>query len=179
MKFGDSDALAFELSDGRMELWAQLDSTGDTVQGRIVSRRVDTKIDLTSNPKIANTVIAKNLKESLAAVDRVEVDATFAGTWADMDVSVSTNLTQTLKAGMSQAIAAQVSETRASLNAKLNETYQTQMAELQTFVTNEQTQARTLVAKADTTIQEFSEKILGESGAAESYLGRLRGFQLK
>ena len=179
MKIGDSDSLAFELTDGRMELWAQLDSTGDTVQGRIVSRRVDTKIDLQSNPKVADTVIARDLRNSLANVDRVEIDATFAGTWADMDVSVSTNLTQSLKSGINQAVVAQITATRASLNAKLNETYQAQMTELQTFMASEQTQARTLVAKADTTIQEFSDKVLGESSAAESYLGRLRGFQLK
>jgi uncharacterized protein (TIGR03545 family) len=179
MRMGDADSFALEVSGGRMELWAQLDSTGDTVQGRVVSRRVDTKIDLQSSPKIAKTAIVTNLSETLAAVDRLEIDANFVGTWADMDIAISTNLTQMLKTGMNQAIAAQVTASRDELTAKLNETYTAQMEELQSFVNKEQAQARSLLAKADSTVQEFSEKVLSETGAAESYLGRLRNLQLK
>jgi len=179
MSFGDSDNLALDVTNGRMEVWAQLDLSGETLQGRLVSRRVETNIDLRTSPKIAQTAIITNLKNTLADVDRVEVDASFTGTWSDMDISISTNLTQILKTGIDQAVAAQISETRQQLTAKLGETYQTQMADLQTFVSKEQTEARKLLAKADATIQEFSEKVLGESGAADVYLGRLRGIGLK
>ncbi len=179
MSFGDSDRLALDVSNGRMELWAQVEVMGDTLQGRLVSRRVETNIDLRTDPKIASTAIVSNLKNTLANVDRVEVDASFTGSWSDMDVSISTNLTQILKTGIDQAIAAQIAETRQQLTAKLAETYQAQMADLQTFVSKEQTEARKLLAKADTTIQEFSEKVLSESGAADVYLGRLRGIGLK
>jgi len=179
LKIGDSDSLALDMTDGRMELWAQLNATGDQLQGRLVSRRVGTTIGVQSNSKIAGSALVSGLKQSLASVDRVEIDAAFNGTWSDMNVSISSNLTQVFKTGMDQAVAAQVTATRNELASKLNETYQDQMADLQTFLAGEQTQARQLVAKADATIQELSAKVLSETGAADAYLGRLRGSLLK
>jgi len=179
LKIGDSDSISLEMQNGRLELWAQLDAKGSQMQGRLVSRRVGTSIDVVSSAEAADTVLVSSLKRSLSSVDRVEVDASFNGSWDDMNVEISTNLTQVFKSGMDQAIAAQLTATRAELASKLNATYQAQMADLQTFLTAEQTQARNLVAKADSTIQELSTKILSESGSADAYLGRLRGGVLK
>lgn len=179
LSLGDRDSIALSMRDGRMELWAQLDATDDYLRGRLVSRRVGTNISVQSNSEVSGSALVSSLKQSLAAVDRVEVDAAFDGTWADMNVAISTNLTQVFKTGMDQAIAAQVTATRSELAAKLNATYQTQMDELQAYLASEQTQARNLIAKADATIQDLSAKVLSETGAADAYLGRLRGGLLK
>lgn len=178
-KLSDSRNVALDIRHGRMEVWAELNTVGEQLQGRLVSRRVGTKIHLQGDADVASGSVLSSLNRSLAGVDRVEVDAAFAGTWADMDVAISTNLTQVMKAGMDQAVAAQVMATRAQLAAKLNDTYQVQMAELQSFVAAEQTQARDSIARADTTIQTLSEKVRTQSGSAEAYLGRLRGSGLK
>ncbi len=179
LELGDRESIGFDVCDGRLEVWADLHTVGDQLQGRLVSRRVGAKIELQASPHLSQTALVSNFKHTMSSVDRLEIDAAFSGTWDDMTVAVSTNLTQVLKTGMEKAVAAQSMVTRAELTAKLNQTYQTQVEDLQKFAATEQTQARDLLAKADTTIQAFSDKVRKESGGPDAYLGSLRGGELK
>jgi uncharacterized protein (TIGR03545 family) len=179
IQLGDRDSVSLDVHDGRMEVWAEVNMVGNDLQGRLVSRRLGSKIDLQSSPSMANSVVVSNLKNTLSDVDRLEFDATFVGTWTDLNVDISTNLAQVMKTGMERAVAAQAMVTRAELTAKLDATYQTQVAELQSFMAAEQSQARNLVAKADKTIQSYSEKVVNESTSPEFYLGRLRSGEFK
>ncbi len=176
---GTPGTAAIELQGGRMELWAHVDSCGDVVQGRLVSRRIDTTIDVRGGADSMNTPLATHLRESLAGVDRVEADANFTGSWNDMAVSISTNLTQPLGTAIDRAAVAQSMTVRAKLAATLEDTYRKQLGELQNLLSIEQNQARQSLAKADATMQQFSDKVLTESRAADAYLGRLRTPTLK
>jgi len=180
VQIGNEQSLELDMREGRMELWAQVDMSGDQIQGRIVSRRIETKIDLRcEQPLMRGTTLVSSLAQSLRSVDRVEIDAAFHGSWTAMDVAISTNLTQLLKGGVERAIDAQLTATKLQVSAKINESYQAQVAELQTFIAGEQNQARSLVAKADQKLQDLSDRILKETGSADVYLGRLRGSLMK
>ncbi len=175
VRLGESDSIELEMVDGRMELWVQLDSTGDRMHGRLVSRRVDTAIELRSDTRIADTPMVATLRNTLAGIDRVEVDAGFRGTWDNFDVTVSTNVTAILRNAMRQALAAQIESTRVQAHQQIDQIYEGQIGELQEWLATQQSAARNQLAKADSTIQDISRKVIQETGSAEAYLGRLRG----
>ncbi len=176
---GDANSTSIDLQGGRLELWAQVDVSGDVLQGRVVSRRVDTTLVVQSDAAQADSPLVSNLRKSLGTVDRVETDATFTGAWTDMAVTISSNLSQVLNSGLENAVAAETSAIRKQLASKATGAYETQLSELKAFLSNEHLLARESLAKADTTLQQFSEKVMNETRSAEVYLGRLRASDLK
>ncbi|WP_164104600.1 TIGR03545 family protein [Candidatus Laterigemmans baculatus] len=173
-RLGNRDA-SLVVDGGRLELWVDLQSVGNRIEGRLVSKQTGTKLDLATNEKLQDTVIIRSLKESLAKIDHVDVDATFAGTWRSIDLEVQTNLTSGLSRGVQLAVEAQLEATRAKLVAQVERVHQQQMQALQEWVNEQQIDARTLLAETQASIDAASQKLVGELGAPEAYLGRLRG----
>ena len=97
IRLGDKDDAGISIKGGQRELWVQVRTENDQIEGRLVSKQTGVKMDLNVDSKYAGTAAVKSLRESLAAVDRIEVDARFQGTWRDLDMNLNTNLGQILR----------------------------------------------------------------------------------
>lgn len=174
MQLGDADDAAIAVNGGHRELWVQIRTEGDAIEGRLVSKQTGIQMDLAVDPKYAHTAAATSLKDSLAAVERIEIDANFSGTWKDIDLKLNTNLGQILHRASQDAINGQIRESQAKLAAKIEQAHSEQAVELQNWLSTHQGEALNLLAKADKAIEEMSRKVLDESGEADAVLGRLR-----
>jgi len=174
LRIGSSDAIDLNIRDGKTELWVQLTSRGQQIEGRLVSRRMGTRIDLEGPPKIAQTPMFTTLQKTFATVDRIEIDANFIGTWHDPEFAINTNLTDVLSSGVRDAATGQIAATRQKMESVVDRVYTEQVEQLQSWLTNQQDQAVELLAKADNTVQDLSRKLMEETNKADAYLGRLR-----
>lgn len=172
---GDDNDAGIAIRGGHRELWIQVRTENNQIEGRLVSKQTGMKIDLSVDAKYAGSAAIKSLQNSLSGVDRIEIDARFAGTWGDIQLNVNTNLGQILRRATQDAIDGQVRETKQQLAAKIDEAYREQTRELQDWLGSRQNEARELMASADRSIEEMSKKVLDEVGDADAYLGRLRG----
>lgn len=174
IRLGSNDTIDLDIRDGRIEWWVELQTQGEQLRGRLVSRRVDTRIDLDAPERISRSVMFTSLQGTLASIDQVQVEATLTGTWQDPEVAIQTNLTEILKTGVREAAQQQLVDTRKRLESELDQAYAKQLRELQDWLASQQTQANELVAKANRTVQEAQGKIVAETQKADAYLGRLR-----
>jgi uncharacterized protein (TIGR03545 family) len=174
MRVGDPKDAAITIQGGRRELWVQIRTENDQIEGRLVSKQTDIDMQLAVDPKFANSAAVGSLRQSLAGVDRIEIDARFGGTWRNIDLNVNTNLGKVLRHAYQDAIAGQVRETKAQLAAKVDQVHREQTQALQQWLGSRQDEARELLASADRSIEEMSKKVLNEVGDADAYLGRLR-----
>ncbi|MCH5372998.1 MAG: TIGR03545 family protein, partial [Planctomycetes bacterium] len=175
MRLGDQEDAGIMIQGGQRELWVQVRKENDRIEGRLVSKQTGVNLDLSVDPRYATSAAVVSLQESLAAVDRIEVDAHFEGTWRDLDLNLNTNLGRILREAANEAIAGQVRAAKLQLANTIDETYRAQIGELQQWLGSRQSEARELVASADKSIEEMSQKVLDEVGDADAYLGRLRG----
>lgn len=175
IRLGSNDVMDLDIRDGKTELWVQLNTHGDQIEGRLVSRRLGTRIELSGPDKVVRTPMFTTLKNSLAAVDRIEVDANFVGTWKDPEFKISSNLTEVLKTGIRDATTGQIAATRERMEAEVNRVYTDQVGQLQSWLADQQLKTNEMLAKADNTVQDISRKVMAETNKADAYLGRLRG----
>ena len=170
---GDDDA-GIAIDGGQRELWVQIRAEGENIEGRFVSKQTGVMMDLSVDPKYADSAAAISMKESLAAVDRIELDANFAGTWKDMDLKLNTNLGQILHRASQDAVNGQIRQSKEKMAAKINSVHLQQTLELREWLGSRQGEALELLASADKSIEEMSKKVLNEAGEADALLGRLR-----
>jgi uncharacterized protein (TIGR03545 family) len=175
IRLGNPKDAQMSIVGGQRELWVQVRTEGDQLSGRLVSKQTGMKMDLEVDPKYADTIAVTTFRDSLSTVDRIEIDANFSGTWRDLDLSLSCNLDQILKRASREAIAGQMEDVKAKWAAKIEKAHYEQAASLQQWLVSQQTQARSLLADADRSIQEMNQKVLDEVGNADAYLGKLRG----
>lgn len=174
MSLGDRSKAAVAVSGGQREVWVQLDCRGDDVQGRLVSKQIGVNMRLDVEGKAATSTAVMTMNQSLADVDTIEVDATFAGNWRNLDLKLNTNLGQAFSDAARGAIAKQIETSKAQMTAKIESEHREQMLELREFMSNQQNEAQSLLAKADKSIEEMSQKVFNEVGGADAYLGKLR-----
>ncbi len=174
MRLGNDHDAGISIAGGQRELWVQIKSEADQLQGRLVSKQTGLKMKLVMDPKFADTVAAKSLESSLAAVDQIEIDANFEGTWKDLDVHLSTNLGPIFHRATRDAIDGQIRASRERLAAKVEQTHFQQTQSLRQWLSSQQSEARSLLASADQSIEEMNQKVLAEAGDADAYLGKLR-----
>ena len=175
MRLGGSSSSALAVNGGRRELWIQVRTEGDQVEGRMVSKQTGVEMDLNVESKYADSAGVQSLRDSLASVDRIEIDANFSGTWKKLDLDLNTNLGQILRRAGEDAVANQMRESKAKLAAKVNKVHAEQTMELRKWLGEQAGEARSLLASADKSIAEMSSKVLTEVGDAEELLGsRLR-----
>lgn len=175
VRLGSSENVKLSVRDGRLELWVQLDTHGEQMSGRVVSRRAGTQIELQGPEKVTQTPMFDTLHTALAGIDQIEIDARFQGTWDDWDVNLGTNLTGVLNTAVREAAALQIAETREKLEAEIDRIHARELSELQEWLVSQQTKSTELLTQADTAVQEISRKVLSETGKADAYIGRLRG----
>lgn len=175
LRLGVPGRIDLDVRDGRREWWVQLHRVGERIDGRFVARRIETRIELQSHDPAANSPMLAILQQRLASVDRIEIDATLAGTWDAPQLALSTNLSGVLNAALRDAATAQVAEVRAELRDQIDQLHAEQLARLQRWSADQQGGASELLAKADATVQQISQKVLSETSKADAYFGRLRG----
>lgn len=175
MRLGNSHEAGIAINGGKRELWVQIRSEGSQIEGRFVSKQTDVQMDLNVDPKFAKSAGVTSLRDSLAAVDRIEIDANFAGTWKDLNLKLNTNLGQVMRRAAQDAIDGQLRESKQMLAAKIEKLHQDQTLELRQWLGSQTSEARTLLASADKSIEEMSEKVLTDVSKAEALMGsRLR-----
>lgn len=175
IRLGDADDAGISIEGGQRELWVQVRSEGKQIEGRLVSKQTGVRIALSIDPKLADSAAAVSLRNSLAAVDRIEIDAGFAGTWNDVELKLQTNLGQILRRASQEAIAGQIRQSQQQLTAQVEKVHLEQSTALRQWLGEQQSEARSLLASADKSIEEMSQKVLDDVGDADAYLGRLRG----
>ncbi len=172
MRLGDGDDASVVIDGGNRELWVQLRTVGDQISGRLVSKQTGLQMNLAVDPKHNRQPAVVALRRSLANVDRLDVDAHFTGTWEDLDVDLSSNIGAIMRRATQDAIAGQVAASKAELATKVENAHLRHTLELREWIADQQSQARTLLASADKTIEEMNEKVMSEVGSAESFLGK-------
>ncbi|QDT02861.1 hypothetical protein K227x_12400 [Rubripirellula lacrimiformis] len=175
MRIGNPAEAGLAINGGKRELWVQVRTEGDLIEGRLVSKQTGVQMDLNVDPKFNDAAGVVSMRDSLAAVDRIEIDASFAGTWRDMDMKLNTNLGQVMRRASQDAIDGQIRETKQKMTAKIEKAHAEQTIALRQWLGSQTTEARSLLASADKSIEEMSSKVLSEVGDAEALLGsRLR-----
>lgn len=172
-RLGGRDA-SLTVDGGQLELWVELEAAGDQIQGRLVSKQSGTSLGLATKPKFAETVVVQSLQRSLSEIDHVDVDAKFAGTWRRVNVDVRTNLISGLSHGLQTAVSEQVAAAREKLAGEVHRAYDKQKRELQEWLSHQQNGTRDLLAKTEASIEALSQKLAGDLGTPDAYLGRLR-----
>jgi len=173
MHLGGRDA-GLSVVGGHREWWVQVRSRGKQIEGHLVSKQTGLNMSLDVDPKFAGTPAAISLQQSLAAVDQIEIDARFDGTWKEMKLKLHTNLGQILHRATNDAIAGQTQATKAKMLAKVEQSHLDQTLALREWLGKQQAETRGLLASADQSIQELSERVLNQVGQHDAYLGKLR-----
>ncbi|TWU26965.1 hypothetical protein Pla52o_08210 [Novipirellula galeiformis] len=175
LRLGSPREAGIKISGGQHELWVQLRSEGDTVEGRFVSKQTGLQMTLAVDSKYANSAGVQSLQSSLDAVDRIEIDANFKGQWEDLALQMHTNLGQVFRRATQDAVNDQLVASKQKLQEKVDQAHLEQTLALREWLTSQQSEARSLLASADKSIEEMSQKVMSEVGEADVYLGKLRG----
>ncbi|MCC9655390.1 TIGR03545 family protein [Rhodopirellula halodulae] len=174
IRLGRGKDVGIAIAGGVREVWVQLASRGEHLEGRLVSKQsgVNMRVDVKGDAGASAAAIQMN--QSLANVDQVEIDAEFEGTWKDIDLKLNTNLGDVFNNAARTAIASQMEASKAKVAAQVNEAHREQMLELNEWMLAQQNQAQSLLARADKSVEELSRKILNEINGADQYLGKLK-----
>lgn len=175
IRLGNDREAGMSIEGGERELWVQLRSDAGKIEGRLVSKQTGVRMDISVDPMIAKSAAVISLRESLSAVNRIEMDARFAGTWDNIDLKLNTNLGQIMQRAARDAIDGQLRQSRELLAAKIDKAHAEQTTELRNWLGKQQSEALTLLASADKSIEEMSAKVFNEVGVADEFLGKLRG----
>lgn len=171
----DKDAMV-SMVGGKREVWVQLRSEGDQIQGRFVSKQTGVRLGLDVDSKYESLPATMALRDSLAAVDTVEIDAGFNGTWDELQMDMNTNLGQILQRATSDAVNSQLAASKKEMTERINRAHLDQQMKLRDWFAKQQGEARTLLASADGLVEELSKKVLGDVDSAEVTVGRLQQF---
>ncbi|MEM6363054.1 MAG: TIGR03545 family protein [Planctomycetota bacterium] len=182
IRVSGGDQIDVAIAGGRRELWVQLDTRGgegahsdeEYLSGRLVSKQVGVAMRVDLHGTLAQTDFAVAINESLADVDRVEVDAAFEGTWDDLRLRLNTNVGDSFVDAARSAVGQQIASSQKHLSDKINTAHREQMLVLREWMTKQQTEVQNLIAKTDAEIEAMSQKVLAEVGGADKYLGKLR-----
>ncbi len=174
MRLGDGKNLDVAISGGQREVWVQLDSRHDDIQGRLVSKQNNVNMHLEVNGDAGQSAAVMSMNQSLASVDSIDIDANFSGDWKNLDLDLKSNLGNVFSDALKGAVAKQLEVSKAKLTAKVDNAHREQLLELREWMSKQQNEAQSLLASADRSIEEMSQKVLAEVGDADSYLGKLR-----
>lgn len=174
IRLGDDGDAAIKIEGGLRELWVQLKTDGTQVAGRFVSKQTGVQMGVDVDSKYADLPLTTAFQQSLASVKTLEVDANFAGTWTDLDMKLSTNLGDVLGRATKDAIAHQKEATRQQIIAKVNRVHMEQSQFLRNWLAKQQGEARTMLASADSLVEDLMDKVVKEVGIKDTYIGGLR-----
>lgn len=176
VKLGNDRNAAVHLVGGKREVWVQMRSEGGHVQGRLVSKQTGLKVGLDVDSKFAALPATEALRESLAGVDSVTIDAGFEGTWEDLSLRMNTNLGQVLHQAANHAITTQVDASKQQLAEKVERAFAEEQAKLLAWFDAKQLDAQSLSAKADQLLEDLGRKLLDGVDSSEVTIGRMSEF---
>ena len=173
-QLGRPDDAAISVRGGRRELWVRVETRGDDVRGHLVSKQTGVSMSLAADASVADTPAVRSMNESLAAIDRVEIDANFEGTWGDLDIDFESNLGRAIKLAATRAIRTQVAESKAEVRRRIQDAYAQETAKLQNRITGYRGGTANLVGGVDKIINDIQREMVGDLGEADAYIGRMR-----
>lgn len=172
MRLGKRGGTRIDVTGGRRELWVQINLAGDNVDGRLVSKQTGVSMDLALDGDLSDSIAAKSLDDSLQMIDRIEVNAEFSGTWKELDIDLQTNLGKALRLAAKEAVAGQFAASKQDLADRIAVAQAEESARLREWIASHQGEAQSLLAEADSTIEQMRQKIVSEIGDVD-YIGRL------
>ncbi len=175
LRIGKDGETSIQINGGQRELWVQIKTEGDQLQGRLVSKQTGVSLDLSTPEKFSDFAAVESLRESLSFVDRIEIDARFSGTWRDLNLNLTSNLGQVLRRAGEDAVARQVADSKRQLATTIRQEHSNQSLALKQWLGSQQNEAQSLLANAEKFIDEMGRKVQNEVGDADAYLGKLRG----
>lgn len=173
---GEDHRAMVSLSGGRREIWCQMRSERGQVQGRFVSRQTGVRLGLEVDSRYDSLPATEALRQSLAKVDTVTIDAGFEGTWDQLSMSMDTNLGSVLRDAADEAIVRQVEASKAQMAAKVRTTFDKEQQDLIAWFGQKQIDAQSLTAKADGLLEELGKKLLDGVESSEVTIGRMNDF---
>ena len=176
IRFGDDRQACVAVNGGRREVWVQMRSENGQIQGRFASRLTGVEISLDVDSKYDQFPATEAIRESLAGVDVVTIDAAFEGTWESMAMHMDTNLGDILRSAADEAIGRQIAVSKQQMQQKVDETFAKQNAELTAWFDKMQIGAQSLTAKADTLLQDLGKELLDGVDSSEVTIGRMNDF---
>lgn len=176
LKLGSDRHAAVQLIGGQREVWVQMRSEGNFVQGRFVSKQTGVEVGLDVDSKYASLPATKALRDSLAAVDTITIDAGFEGRWNDLDLRMNSNLGHVLRDAANEALVKQVAASKQQMSEKVDQALEKQRGELLAWFETKQLDAKSLAAKADALVEDLGRKLLDGVDSSEVTIGRMSEF---
>jgi uncharacterized protein (TIGR03545 family) len=176
LTLGDDQHARVAVRGGNREVWVQMRSEADRVEGRFVSKQTGVQLSLQVDSKFAELPATVALRESLAAVDSVTIDAGFQGTWRQMSMDVNTNLGHLLRDAVEQAVAKQVDASKQQLARQVQQAYQDEQAELRRWFQQKQLDTQSLTAKADELLEDLGRELIDGVESSDVTIGRINDF---
>ncbi|MEO1614365.1 MAG: TIGR03545 family protein [Planctomycetota bacterium] len=176
MDLGDDGNTRLSISGGKREIWVQMRSEGDQVQGRFVSKQTGVRIGLDVNSQFADLPATRTLRNRLSEVDGITIDAGFQGTWDDLSMNLNSNLGKLLKDATREALDEQIAVSKAKMRRKVEDTFATEHAKLLTWFNEQTSEVESLTAKADEVLQGMGRKLIDGVPSSEVTIGRMNKF---
>lgn len=176
IKLGDDQRAMVSLSGGKREVWVQMRSEGKQIQGRFVSKQTGVRLGLDVDSKYDSLPAAEALRESLAGVDVVTIDAGFEGTWDKLSMNMDTNLGKVLGDAANQAIDRQLAASKQQMAEKVEKAFSAEQEKLFVWFNEKQVDTQTLTAKADSLLEDLGKKLLDGVDSSEVTIGRMNDF---
>lgn len=176
LKLGNDNKAMVSVSGGMRELWVQMRSEGGRIQGRFDSRQTGVRLGLDVDSKYDSLPATEALRESLAKVELIAINAGFEGTWDNLAMTMDTNLGDVLRDAADQALRRQVAASKQQMTQKVQATFTQQQADLMKWFTLKQIDAQSLTAKADSLLEEMGKKLLNGVDSSGVTIGRMNDF---
>lgn len=176
LKLGQDRHAALALRGGRREVWVQIRSEGERVEGRFVSKQTGVNVALDVDSKYESLPATDALRQSLAAVDTITIDAGFEGRWEDLSLRMNSNLGHALRDAADRAITTQLAASKQRMNEEVQQAFEQEQQRLNAWFEAKQLDARSLTAKADAMLEELGRKLLDGVDSSEVTIGRMSEF---
>jgi uncharacterized protein (TIGR03545 family) len=177
MSLGNDKHARISVTGGKREVWVQMRSEGNKIQGRFVSTQTGVQLGLDVDSKFDDLPATGALRQSLADVDLVTVDAEFNGSWKRLDdLSINSNLGKVLRQASRQAIDLQFADSKRKLSQRLAEVTSKQQHDLRQWFAKQQLDAQSLTAQADALLEGIGNKMLQGVDSSEVTVGRMGEF---
>ncbi|MCO8122721.1 TIGR03545 family protein [Stieleria sp. TO1_6] len=173
LRLGSDSSTMVSVTGGKREVWVQMRSEGDQIQGRFVSKQTGVRIGLDVDSKYDSLPATTALQQSLAAVDTVTIDAGFEGTWDQMAMQMDTNLGKILRDAVDQAVSQQVDAAKQQLTARVQQAYADEGAKLNQWFKLKQIDAQSMTAQVDGMIDDLGKKLLDGVDSSDATIGRI------
>lgn len=183
MSLGKPGEAEFAVDGGNRELWIQIHTEGDQVNGHLISKQTGVRLSLETNEETAQLAAVKSLAGSLDAINQITVDARFNGTWDqfrssdswnDLAFNINTNLGRELQSAAKDAIAQQALASRELVTGKINSAFAQQQSQLADWIKTHEAKAQEMLALSDSMLESIGNQVVNEMGQGDVYIGRLQ-----